>query len=192
MKTSKLERGFPQRPQFPTSKRLKRSRFRMPRPIYTKPMTDDDKLIDAQGNVDEDELDRRIRELGIDGDSDGADTLSEQVQAAREKNARLDDEFAGRLNALEERARQQKLLRDNQKREENRKMESSRQSARGLGVGLSIAYTLIGLPLIGVAIGWFLDSRTGGTAYKGIGAVAGTVLGIVMTVLLLSRADRQK
>jgi len=118
--------------------------------------------------------------------------LSEQVQAAREKNARLDDEFAGRLNALEERARQQKLLRDNQKREENRKMESSRQSARGLGVGLSIAYTLIGLPLIGVAIGWFLDSRTGGTAYKGIGAVAGTALGIVMTVLLLSRADRQK
>lgn len=145
-------------------------------------MTDNDKFID------EDDLDRRIRELGLDADGD---EISAEVESAKAKGDKIDDEFASRLKALEDRAHAQKQIRENKKREENRRMESDRDSARGLGVGLSIAYTLIGLPLLGLAIGWYLDSGSGGQTYKGIGAVAGTALGIVMTVILLSRADRQ-
>jgi F0F1-type ATP synthase assembly protein I len=144
-------------------------------------MTDDDKLIDDQGNVDEEELERRVRELGLD---------ASPVEEARDKADKIDDEFAARLDALEEKAKAHRQVRDNQQREEQRRMASDRESAKGLGMGLTVAYTLIGLPLVGVLVGWLLD-EPGSNTYKGIGVVAGVALAIFMTVFLLSRADRQ-
>lgn len=145
-------------------------------------MTDDDKLIDSQGNVDEDELDRRIREMGLDE--------APSIREAKQKGDAIDDEFAERLRALEEKARTHKLIRDDQKLEMQRKQESDRDSARGLGIGLSIAYTLIGCPILGLIIGFFLDGPAGMT-YKNWGVGLGSLLGIALTFTLVSRANRK-
>ena len=144
-------------------------------------MTDDDNLIDKENNVDEDELDRRIRELGLD--------QTPSIDKAREEAAKIDEEFGERLKALEEKAKTVKEVRDNQNREKTRKLESDRETAKGLGLGLSIAYTIIGLPILGAVIGWFLDSRMGGQTFTSLGVLIGSVLGIVAAVFMISRAN---
>lgn len=145
-------------------------------------MSDDDKLIDDKGNVDEDELDRRIRAMGLDS--------SPVIDNAKKEAAKIDDEFEARLKELEERAKGSHQTRENKKLETNRRMASDRDSAKGLGLGLSIAYTIIGLPLLGVLIGWFMDQRVGGQTFTSIGVLVGSVLGIVGTVFMLSKANR--
>lgn len=145
-------------------------------------MTDDDKLIDSQGNVDEDELDRRIREMGLD--------QSPSVEA-KAKGDKIDDEFGERLRALENKARTHKLIRDNRNQETERKQLSDGESARGLGVGLSVAYTIIGLPLAGVVIGWLVDQRLGTQTFRSLGVLLGSVFGIAAALLILSRSNRQ-
>jgi len=145
-------------------------------------MTDDDKLIDDQSNVDEDELDRRIRELGLE------ESPSEQARAEGDK---IDDEFESRLKALEDKAQAHRQVRNNQKREAERKQTSDRESARGLGVGLSIAYTIIGMPIVGLIIGWILDRGTESQTYKGLGVVVGMVLGIAAGLAILAKSNRQ-
>lgn len=147
-------------------------------------MTDDDKLIDTAGNVDEEELERRIREMGLD--------QTPSIEKAKEDAAKIDDEFSERLKKLEDKARQQKLIRDNRSHETNRKARDDAESAKGLGVGLSIAYTIIGLPLLGVGIGWFIDTRLGTQTYRSIGVLLGSVLGLVGAVVLLSRINRNE
>lgn len=144
-------------------------------------MTDDDNLIDKENNVDEDELDRRIRALGLD--------QTPSIDKAREEAAKIDEEFGERLKALEEKAKTVKEVRDNQNREKARKLESDRETAKGLGLGLSIAYTIIGLPILGAVIGWFLDSRMGGQTFTSLGVLIGSVLGIVAAVFMISRAN---
>lgn len=144
-------------------------------------MTDDDNLIDKESNVDEDELDRRIRELGLD--------QTPSIGKAREEATKIDEEFGERLKALEEKAKTVKEVRDNQNREKARKLESDRETAKGLGLGLSIAYTIIGLPILGAVIGWFLDSRMGGQTFTSLGVLIGSVLGIVAAVFMISRAN---
>ncbi|MCC7230743.1 MAG: hypothetical protein IT203_10150 [Fimbriimonadaceae bacterium] len=144
-------------------------------------MTDDDNLIDKEKNVDEDELDRRIRELGLD--------QTPSIEKAREEAAKIDEEFGERLKALEEKAKTVKEVRDNQSREKTRRLESDRETAKGLGLGLSIAYTIIGLPILGAVVGWFLDSRVGGQTFTSLGVLLGSVLGIVAAVFMISRAN---
>jgi F0F1-type ATP synthase assembly protein I len=148
-------------------------------------MTDDDNLIDPEGNVDEDELDRRVRELGLDQPP----SIAEEAKLKADK---IDDEFSERLRALENKARTHKIIRDNQAKETDRKMRSDAQSAKGLGVGLSVAYTIIGLPLAGVAIGWLIDQRMGTQTYRSIGVLLGSVLGIAAALAILSRANRSE
>lgn len=146
-------------------------------------MTDDDKIVDNSGNVDEEELDRRIREMGLDQPS--------AIDIAKEKTAKIDEEFEGRLRNLEARADKAKSLRQNQTREVNRKLASDREAARGLGIGISIAYTIIGLPLFGAGVGWLVDSRLGVDFWKGIGVLIGAILGIGMAFYMINRRNNQ-
>lgn len=144
-------------------------------------MTDDDKIVDSAGNVDEEELDRRITEMGLDQAS--------PIDQAKEKAAKIDEEFEGKLRNLEARADKAKSLRQNQTREVNRKLASDREAARGLGIGISIAYTIIGLPLFGAGVGWLVDSRLGVDFWKGIGVLIGAILGIGMAFYMINRRN---
>jgi len=63
------------------------------------------------------------------------------------------------------------------------------EAARGLGVGLSIAYTILGVPLVGLAIGWALDSHYQSNVFKGLGTVSGAVLGIILAFWMMNRQN---
>ena len=113
------------------------------------------------------------------------DDLAEGVKA--ELPQELDQEFHERMRLVQEKAAGMKTIRDNAIKEESRKNKSEQESARGLGIGLHVAYALIGLPLMGAAVGWFLDSRLGVEMWKGIGVVAGLAIAIAYTVMMMNR-----
>jgi F0F1-type ATP synthase assembly protein I len=64
--------------------------------------------------------------------------------------------------------------------------ERDGKAAKGLGVGLAIAYALIGLPLVGAGVGYLLSRALGGP-WVAIGAVGGFVGGIGFALFVNGR-----
>ncbi|MFZ4508587.1 MAG: AtpZ/AtpI family protein [Fimbriimonas sp.] len=59
----------------------------------------------------------------------------------------------------------------------------------GLGNGMQIAYTLMGFPMAGVLIGYFVDQPTNGSLGKALGCLVGAVLGLVVALHLMKRSN---
>jgi F0F1-type ATP synthase assembly protein I len=96
-------------------------------------------------------------------------------------------EYEARLRALEEKIDQAKTQRAAKQRADERRLQSDSESHRGLGIGLTVAYTIIGLPLFGIGVGYLLDRSLGTQTYQGIGALVGSVLGVVGAIVVLNR-----
>jgi F0F1-type ATP synthase assembly protein I len=56
-----------------------------------------------------------------------------------------------------------------------------------LGIGMSAAYSLIGSMIVGFGLGWLFDRATHSNYGQVIGAVAGSILGIVTAIVLINR-----
>lgn len=125
---------------------------------------------------------RRLRELAADESA---------LDAAREESAALDDEFHRRLDDLGARASQSREKRQRQVREEERSRTFDRDTARGTGVGLQVAYMIIGFPMAGLGLGWYLDDRFDANAWKPILVMGGATLGILMALVTLNRLERK-
>lgn len=128
---------------------------------------------DPRDEAFEDEL-KKLQDV-----ADGLDVprLPESEQAA----------FDERMADLEKRATEAKIAREAKRVEVQRTLKSDQDSAKGLGIGLAIAYTMIGLPIFGYGVGYFVDQSSGGTQAKGIGVLIGSILGIFMAVVILNR-----
>jgi F0F1-type ATP synthase assembly protein I len=81
---------------------------------------------------------------------------------------------------------------DAQKRETEKRQRGEQDSARGAGVGLSIAYTIIGVPMFFILVGWFMDAKLKTETYRGLGALIGSVLGIVVAIAQINRNNQRK
>jgi F0F1-type ATP synthase assembly protein I len=101
------------------------------------------------------------------------------------------DDFDERLRSLEARADEIQASRQNANREARRQQHAERESALGIGAGLSIAYTLIGLPLLGAGLGWVLEQR-GLRGAMALGVLIGAVLGLVMAFITLGRTTPKR
>lgn len=100
-------------------------------------------------------------------------------------------EFADRFDALDERLDRARAAEKAKEGEKRKLHESDGEAARGLGVGLSAAYAIIGCPLLGAGIGYLADQAIGGTAGVTIGTVVGAVAGMGLAIFMLNRfADR--
>lgn len=64
-------------------------------------------------------------------------------------------------------------------------------TGKSLGMGLTIAYTIIGMPLAGFFIGLFVDSRVGGDHWRTWLAAGGSIFGLAGAVLLLQRNSKK-
>ena len=100
------------------------------------------------------------------------------------------DDFEERLSHLEKRAKGTQQVQEVKRQQLTQRMRQSDSDAKGLAKGMSIAYTIIGLPLLGVVIGWFLDRGTGSQRYTQIGVLVGAVLGIAMAFVLINRDQK--
>lgn len=98
-----------------------------------------------------------------------------------------DPEFVARMKALDERSERIRQQRQEKATEKKRAIKSDQESSRGLAVGLSIAYTIMGVPVAGFLIGWLIDNQLKSEMYKGIGVMVGAVAGISMALFILKR-----
>ena len=152
----------------------------------------------------EEELERRLRRLlGEAENDDDADAielklldLDSKLAATQEErkagDAMFDAAFEERLNALHKRVDDVKSKKESDARETSRSQVVSRDTARGLGIGLTIAYTITGVPLIGAVIGWVIDNRLGTKVWIGICTLIGATLAVGVAVVLLKRGSPDK
>lgn len=119
--------------------------------------------------------------------------IAENVRAERPSDT-LDDEFDAKLRSIEERARTARTRKSTglKSPERDRQLESDRSAARGLGVGLSIAYTMLGLPVFGWGVGWLLDRNTDSNVFVPLFTLGGAVVGIAMAVYMVNREQNRK
>lgn len=123
-----------------------------------------------------------------DAFEEGIQRLAEKAETLHvDRPEGLDEEFERRMKSLEERASAHRELRENEKREQERRTRGDRDAARGLGLGLSVAYTIIGLPVFGYGVGWLISRSTGSTTVAGFGMLIGAVLGIAVAIVMLNR-----
>lgn len=133
---------------------------------------------------EEDEVELKLREF---------DQRLDQVNQNRvEKEGLFETEFETRLQALHEKADRAKARNENKQREFQRTQVADQASAKGLGIGLTVAYTIVGLPLAGAGIGWAVDRWLGTNGGVGIGVILGMVLGMTMALVMLSRMNQEQ
>jgi F0F1-type ATP synthase assembly protein I len=70
----------------------------------------------------------------------------------------LDAELEARLAAFEAKARARREVHETEKAAARAEQAADAESVRGVGVGLSLAYTILGLPLAGFGVGWLLEN----------------------------------
>jgi F0F1-type ATP synthase assembly protein I len=118
------------------------------------------------------------------------DRIGGAVRGASEA-AELDDGFDARLKEIEERADHHRVRSQAAKAKAAREDRQNADSARGLGVGMTIAYAILGMPLLGAGLGWLLDERLGGKLWIGVGMLLGAAAGIGFAVLTLNRVNKE-
>jgi F0F1-type ATP synthase assembly protein I len=127
----------------------------------------------------EEALARRLEEL-----RSGAN-----VDQAREELVGLDAEFDKRFEEIQKKAHATQESRRKEQAEQERVWKSERETARGAGVGLQIAYMIMGLPLVFAGIGYGLDQWQKTTFFMGAGALIGATIGVTMAIVILNRTN---
>ncbi|MFN3682992.1 MAG: hypothetical protein ACK41F_03545 [Fimbriimonadaceae bacterium] len=100
------------------------------------------------------------------------------------------DDLERRMEALGRRAGE---ARSEHRRSAERSRPSLGDSAHGVGYGLTIAYTILGLPMLGVLVGWILDQRSGtGQLFTGLGVLVGSVVALLAVLVQISRFEKRR
>lgn len=113
---------------------------------------------------------------------------SDSVQKFSE-DSKIDPAFEERLKAVETKGIEHKRKRETLKAQESKRNRVDAASTKGLGVGMTVAYAILGMPLFGAAVGWFIDQRLGISMWQGILMLVGAVAGIAFTVFTLQKSD---
>lgn len=148
---------------------------------------------DAPHRSDESEDDLDAIEKAAQDAADrllGADAEVGTVASQAASAAEHDEAFDERLRELESRAEKHRVVREAARAKTQRQQSKDADSARGLGVGMTIAYAILGMPLVGAGLGWLLDERLGVKIWMGIGMLLGAVAGIGFAVLTINRVNR--
>jgi F0F1-type ATP synthase assembly protein I len=103
-----------------------------------------------------------------------------------------DPEFQERLDRMGAKAKEIRQKREQQQHEKTVKAKSDQSAARGLGIGVSLAYGILGVPLLGYGIGYFIDTQAGTTTVRSWGFLAGLIAAILFALVTLQRANTRE
>jgi len=103
-----------------------------------------------------------------------------------------DPEFSARMNQLNDRVDSFRSKKDNDVERQGKVWKSEQEASRGLGFGLSIAYTIIGMPVVLALIGWAIDNHYHTTVWRGALAFFGMIIGVFYAVTVLNRTNRSE
>lgn len=116
------------------------------------------------------------------------------AEQAREKLGEPQPDLEERLAAIEARARRgQAHFREAMPSpDENRPDRMSGEESRGLGVGLTVAYAILGVPLAMYALGYALDMATQRTqVWRSSLGLLGCFMGVGYAVYIANRAGKR-
>jgi F0F1-type ATP synthase assembly protein I len=95
--------------------------------------------------------------------------------------------FDERLRHLEDKVRSAKERQAESSKQTARRRQTEASDARGMGLGLTAAYAIIGVPLVGAGIGWLIDQQLATNIWKGLLCLLGAVIGIGFAVTAVNR-----
>lgn len=147
-------------------------------------------------NIDEEGIKGKL--LGDEGLGKVVDDLDQGISKLEHMRDEVtpgaapdEDDFDARMASLQEKGRQVYERREAAKVENERRFEKEQDSAQGLGVGLTIAYAIIGAPILFYLIGLGIDKLTH-RQDAAIYALGGVVLGIFAAVQIANRQNARK
>ena len=121
------------------------------------------------------------------------DQMKEAVEANRfAEEGTGEKDLDARLAAVESKARSAKGRNEAIGTLISQRRLKDAEDYQGLGVGLSIAYTIVGFPLVGAGAGYFIDRSAGTSNWMGICAVIGAALGMLLAMFMLARQNERK
>jgi F0F1-type ATP synthase assembly protein I len=71
-------------------------------------------------------------------------------------------------------------------------LRTTGEQTKGLGLGLTAAYLVVGVPLLFALVGWLIDRSIRSSLWIGILTTIGAVLGITMMVITINRANQDR
>lgn len=117
-------------------------------------------------------------------------TPEEIAEEARQKINQVDIEFDERLRELEKRAEASKQTRENKQFREAKSRASDAEAAKGLGVGMTAAYAIIGMPIFGLGVGWAIEKFGGRPGWQSGCILVGAFLGVGYAVWFLQKTQK--
>ncbi len=96
-------------------------------------------------------------------------------------------EIIDEIETISERGRAARAKHDNHRGDAAKRSLVEGKSARGLGVGLTVAYVIIIAPLAGYFIGRLIDDRVGGSNWSGWLTIIMAAAGVAMALAILSK-----
>ena len=155
----------------------------------------EDEPKEGQG-FDEDGIKRKL--LGDEGLQKVVHELDDGITKLEEMRDRIepsatppDDDFEARMAGLQERGKQVEARRRAEKVEKSRQYAKEQDSAQGLGIGLTIAYAIIGAPVLGYFVGLGIDKLTH-RQDAAFFALGGVVLGFFAAIMIANRQNAKK
>lgn len=101
-------------------------------------------------------------------------------------------EYEDKLRELERQARATRRSHTKATRTASTFGSTSAGERKQMAYGISIAYTIILLPLAGFAVGWLIDSQIGGTFFQALLTLTMAVVGLAVAVAKLSVLNRDE
>ena len=114
------------------------------------------------------------------------EAVDAQLEAMKSRSFGELPSVDAQFDSLEKRASAARLTHAKAKNDEPSRIASDRRASRGLGIGMAMAYTMLGLPLLGIIIGFLINKVSPGP-WIAIGVVAGFIAGVVFALFLSNR-----
>src|SRR2546423_13862192 len=115
-----------------------------------------------------------------------------QIRQAHTPAAELDPKLESQLKSLESNAAAARQSHESKKAHAQQELRTTAEQTKGLGLGLTAAYLVVGVPLMFAFIGWLIDRSAGSNLWFGILTMIGAVIGITMMVITLNRANQDR
>jgi F0F1-type ATP synthase assembly protein I len=155
-------------------------------------------LDDALNEPLEERLRRAVADLDTGFDIDAGEStlleIEDRINAISEEHRQKlssDEEFEARMAALHAKVDRIQSARKATIRNEKKKQASDGKAAAGMGIGLSIAYTIIGCPIVGYGIGYLIDMQMGTTTARSYAAMVGIIIGMGAAFYLIQKSNSQ-
>ena len=157
--------------------------------MYTKTMSDEPIKPELPSDAEIEARFSKIKEnltLELDDADEKLAAILDKTHAPKIET----DEFDDKLKELEARAQAMKEKRESIKAQEAKTIKSTQEDSKGLGLGLTIAYAILGVPLFGGLLGFGLTKWTGNGIWTVICGLLGMVGGIGFAAFLISRQNK--